>query len=67
MRTDDLCAYGNQNSVRAQITYVYIRSLRKSEKLGYGLHMLTSEVQYFEFSPVRIDTRQGTLNEVATL
>jgi hypothetical protein len=45
--TDDFCIYVNQNSERAEIMSVQIRRLKKSEKLGYGLHIRTSEIQDF--------------------
>jgi hypothetical protein len=45
-----------QDSERADIASVRFRRLRKSEKLGDGLHIRTSGIQNFEFSPVRSDT-----------
>jgi hypothetical protein len=45
----------NQAPERAEIISVQFRRLRKSMKLGDGLHMRTSGIQNFEFSPVRID------------
>jgi hypothetical protein len=49
----------NQDLERAEVRSEYFKWLRKSEKLGYCLHMRTCEIQNFEFSTVRIDTRHS--------